>query len=148
VELDGVLTREQMAKMVSNYMINVMWVTWTKYNEKECSKFIDLWNMSREMKSYAIVSCQLWLMWQDSKWWFLKKFNPKAEVTRWQFGTILSRMLRWNKYNRDWWDRYKSHLNMLKNAEIMTNISDPDVKELRWRVMVMMKRANEKYERK
>ena len=140
--LDWEITRQQMAKMVSNYMIKVIWKTWTVYTVNECDNFDDLNNMSDEMKWYAIVSCQLWLMWQDGKWWILWSFYPNAKVTRAQFGTVLSRMLRWDKYNQAWLEWYKLHLEALKEDGVMTKIDNPYRKELRWRVMLMMDRAS------
>lgn len=48
---------------------------------------------SEEMQEYAILSCQLGLMGQN-----ITKFRPNDIVTRAEFGTILSRMLRGDKY--------------------------------------------------
>ena len=68
-------------------------------------------------------------------------FNPNDEVTRAQYGTILSRLLRWlDNAAEDGELYYTHHLAALKNAHIMTKIADPSMKELRGRVMVMLKR--------
>jgi hypothetical protein len=133
-----------MAKMISNYAINVMWKTWTIANASKCS-FSDLKSISVDLQPYANISCQLWLMWMDSKWWINKKFNPRWEVTRAQFATILSRLLRWDRYNKTWWDYYAQHLKALNEEWIINYIAwnPAERKELRWRAMIMLKRASE-----
>lgn len=131
-----------MAKMVSNYALNVMWITWTIPKASKCS-FSDLKSVTDELRPYANISCQLWLMWMDGKWWIKSKFNPHGEVTRAQFGAILSRLLRWDKYDKAGWSRYEDHLDALSRSWIMKNTENPQTKELRWRVMVMLKRAND-----
>jgi len=72
-------------------------------------------------------------------------FNPTAEVTRAQFGTVLSRSIRWDKYNTSIWNYYEKHLAALKKDNIMTKIENPLLKELRGRVMLMLMRVDEKY---
>lgn len=70
-------------------------------------------------------------------------FDPNAIVTRAQFGTILSRVIRGSQYNGGN-PYYSSHLLALKNENIMTKISNPTkVDEIRGYVMIMMKRAYE-----
>ena len=61
------------------------------------------------------------------------------EVDRSQFGTILSRLMRGNKYNGGA-PYYTKHLNALKAQGIMTKIEMPAQKEMRGRVMLMMQR--------
>jgi hypothetical protein len=57
-------------------------------------------------------------------------FDPNGEVTRAQFGTILSRLI-WGSTYDGGVKFYTNHLNALKIAGIMTNITDPSMKELR-----------------
>jgi len=51
-------------------------------------------NQSEEMKSYAQLACQLGLMGQG-----ITNFRPDDVVTRAEFGTVVSRMLRGNENN-------------------------------------------------
>jgi hypothetical protein len=53
-------------------------------------------------------------------------------------------MLRGNE-NNEWRNTYyEKHLAALKQAGIMTKIDTPSMKELRWRVMLMLMRVFEK----
>jgi hypothetical protein len=55
---------------------------------------------SEEMQMYAILACQLGLMWLKEDWTTPKKnFYPNKLVNRAQFGTILSRLLFGDTYN-------------------------------------------------
>ncbi|MEI8090756.1 MAG: S-layer homology domain-containing protein [bacterium] len=58
-------------------------------------------------------------------------FHPNDEVTRAQFGTMLSRLLYGNDNNGRPGKRYEAHLKALKSAGIMTKISKPMMLELR-----------------
>jgi hypothetical protein len=76
-------------------------------------------------------------MWQNIK---NNNFRPNYEVTRAEFATALSRMLyniedgKWNiKY-------YEPHITMLYDKGII-NKTNPNIKEKRWYVMVMLMRA-------
>ncbi len=131
------LTREEMAKMISKYAINILWKT--PDTSKSCY-FLDS-NINPDLVQSVIMSCQLWLMWQ-----WVSSFRPKDSVTRAEFWTVLSRLLYWNKY--EWWEKYyTNHLKALQNNWIMNNISNPNMKEIRWYVMIMMKRSSIKYEK-
>jgi hypothetical protein len=101
---------------------------------------------SLEMQYYAELACKLWLMWLQSNGTPNTVFNPKAIVTRAQFGTMLSRLLYGPKYNApaQWSDYYSPHLKALQKDGIMNNISMPRNFELRGYVMIMMQRINEK----
>ena len=125
------ITREEMAKMISNYAINILWKT--PDTTKTCL-FIDS-NINPGLVSFVTKSCQLWLMGQ-----WVTSFRPKDSVTRAEFWTVLSRALRWNK--NEWWSTYyENHLKALKSEWIMTKISTPMNKEVRGYVMLMMMRS-------
>jgi hypothetical protein len=62
----------------------------------------------------------------------VKTFTPNNEVNRAQFGTVLSRALRGDKYNgADAANYFIKHLEALNKTGIMKNISDPLNLELR-----------------
>lgn len=132
--MTGKLIRSHMAKMISNFAITIAWLT--PDTSLDCT-FNDIGNQSSEMKFYIKLSCQLGLMGQG-----ITNFDPKGEITRGQFGTIMSRLIRWTTYD-GWTPYYLAHLNALKAAGIMTQISNPSMKEIRWYVMIMMKRTYE-----
>ena len=72
----------------------------------------------------------------------IEKFRPYDVVTRAEFGTVLSRALRGEEYNGGT-PYYADHLEALKDAGVMTNISNPSAPEVRGYVMLMMQRADE-----
>jgi hypothetical protein len=126
------ITRAEMAKMMVNYSINILWKempTWVT------CKFNDIENINAELQKAVIQSCELWIMW---KW--ITSFRPNDWVTRAEFGTVLSRALRWSQ--NEWWTTYyQNHLKALKSEWIMNNISSPMDKEIRWYVMLMLMRS-------
>ena len=128
------LTRAELAKMISNFTTEVLW------KEIDSNKKCNFNDISEELDSkyfYWIThACQLWLMWQG-----INNFRPNDWVTRAEFWTILSRALWWSQ--NEWWTTYyQNHLKALKSEWIMTNISYPMNKELRWYVMIMLMRSS------
>ena len=128
------ITRIALSKMISNYAINVL--NKKPDTTKKC-EFTDISDkLNKQYDSWVTKACQLWLMWQ-----WITKFRPYDNVTRAEFGTILSRLLWWDEYN--WWNPYyKKHLNQLNIRWIMTSIKNAEnLMELRGNVMVMLKRS-------
>jgi len=136
--IEWTLLRSHMAKMMSNFAVNTLGIvpnTWAVCN------FADMSKESDEMKFYAKLACQLGLMWLAPDGTTVNTtFNPNETVTRAQFGTVLSRLIRGTKNNGgDVY--YTKHLQALKDVAIMKNIEDPDQKEIRWYVMLMLQRV-------
>lgn len=125
------ITREEMAKMITNYAINILWKS--PDTTKSCL-FLDS-NINPELVQFVTESCQLWLMGQ-----WITSFKPKDYVTRAEFWTILSRVLWWDKYE-GWVIYYEKHLKALQNEWIMKKIDTPMDKEIRWYVMLMLMRS-------
>ena len=131
-KINSWLTRIAMAKMLSNYAINILWKKpdtskWTKnFNDVTTKQNADYDNA-------VTLSYQLWIMWQ-----WTNNFRPNDEVTRAEFATALSRML----YSTpDWNDKYyTTHLTKLKQEWIISN-DNPKIKEKRWYVMLMLMRT-------
>ena len=128
------LTRIAMAKMLSQYAINVLWKT---PNTSKVANFGDVpYSLDRQYSNGVTLAYQLGIMWV-----WMDNFRPNDTVTRAEFGTALSRMLYWLP---DWKDHYyTTHLNKLYKEWIITN-TDPKIKELRWYVMIMLMRAADK----
>lgn len=135
-DMEWVILRIDLAKMITNYAIRVSGKNIDA--NKSCS-FSDLQWLWLQTQQFAIQSCQLWLMWQNTN----NIFNPFGVVTRAEFGTILSRLLRWEKYNTFGTDRYNWHLQALKENAIMKYVETPSMKELRWYVMLMLMRVSQ-----
>ena len=129
--MNGPLTRIAMAKMLSNYAINILW---KKPANKVVPKFPDIDEKLNEDYGWAVdLAYQLWIMWI-----WIENFRPYDLVPRAEFATALSRMLYWTA---DWeWAYYETHLKQLKEKGIITN-DDPNLQEARWYVMIMLMRS-------
>jgi len=132
-DMYGQLKRSHMAKMMVNYAKEVKGMT--ADTSLACS-FTDVANQTEEMQGYIKEACQMGLMGQG-----ITAFNPNGIVTRAQFGTVLSRVL-YGDANNGGNPYYADHLAALKDAGIMTNISNPNAPEVRGYVMLMMQRAD------
>ena len=97
-QMNWKLTRIQMAKMLSQYAVNVLW------KEPDTSKTIKFNDVSdkrdADYDNWVTLAYQLWIMWQNMK---DNKFRPDDEVSRSELVTALSRLL----YNTSDWE-YKS----------------------------------------
>ena len=137
-EMDTELTRIQMAKMVSNYAINVLW------QEPDISKwtvqFKDVTDeMDKQYDNAVTKAYQLWIMWQNIN---NNKFRPNDEVTRAEFSATLSRLLyHTEEWKYKWtWKYYVPHVAKLYNEWIINKVN-PKMKEKRWYVMTMLMRT-------
>ena len=133
-KMEGSILRRDLAKMLSQYAVNVL-----KKDVKNTTNcvFLDV-PKDKDLLSYVNTVCQLWLMGKNTA----QLFNPGAIVTRAQFWTILSRLLRWSKFDGVGDARYQSHLIALKKQWIMNNIGTPTMNEKRWLVMLMLYRTS------
>ena len=130
------ITRIQMAKMLSNYAINILW------KKPDLSgwvmKFSDVTvKMDKQYDNGVSLAYMLGIMWQNIK---SNKFRPYDEVTRAEFATALSRMLYWTQ---DWtWKTkyYEPHMTRLYKEWIITKMNFK-MKEKRWYVMIMLMRS-------
>ena len=124
------LTRIAMAKMLSQYAINVLgkkplnnsWASFRDVSER----------LNDDYGNWVTLAYQLWIMWIG-----IDKFRPFDLVTRAEFATALSRLLYWISDGDPY---YSSHLAMLKNEWVLSN-DDPYLRELRGYVMLMLMRA-------
>lgn len=131
-DMEWNLNRIAMAKMLSQYAINVLGKT--PDTTKKC-EFKDVTSkMDKDYNDWVTLACQLGIMWMNM--W--DNFRPNDTVVRAEFGTALSRMI----YGiSDWKDQYYStHLAKLKAKKVITN-DNPSLQELRWYVMLMLMRS-------
>ena len=140
--LKDFLTRAEMAKMVSVFATKELWMK--PNTSKDCSNFANsISHYNQEMKDYMVMSCQLELMWIHTvDYKAIPDFMPSKRVSRAEFGTVLSRVLWWNKYEWTNSNYYINHLNALKENNIITNIN-PNITEYRAWVFLMLYRAVE-----
>ena len=123
-----------MAKMLSNYAINVLW---QEPKNVIVPQFTDVSDaLDADYANWVSLAYQLWIMGQNLP---NNQFRPNDYVTRWEFATALSRMI----YNTpDWVDTYYTpHLEKLKSIWVITN-TNPKLVELRWYVMIMLMRTS------
>lgn len=142
--MNGPLIRIAMAKMISNFAINILWLQ--PDTSKNCW-FLDVSDsLDAQYDYWATQACQLWLMWIWNNWKKSDFFNPYTTVTRAQFATAFSRAL--SKANGDIVQEktpyYKWHLEYLNRKWIINSVTSPshDSFERRWNVMIMMYRAS------
>ena len=132
-DMYGPLTRIAMAKMLSQYAINVLGQK--PDTDKVVPNFPDVdAQLDADYNNGVTLAYQLWIMWIG-----IQEFRPFAEVTRAEFGTALSRML-FGTADGEWNEWYKTHLDKLMLEKIITN-DDPNLKELRGYVMIMLMRS-------
>ena len=135
-DMNGKLTRIAMAKMLSQYAINVLWKTPDTSNTKKFDDVSD--KRDADYDNGVILAYQLWIMWQN----MANNFRPDDEVTRAEFATALSRML-YNTSDGEYKSTaqyYVNHMKKLKEEWIITK-DDPKMKELRGYVMIMLMRS-------
>lgn len=123
---DGVI-RSELAKMISNYAINILGKT--PNTTIDCS-FNDMSGQPKDLQQAAITACQLGLMGLDADGKPAASFNPKQTVTRAIFGTAFSRLLYGDMHNNTGSNWYDAHLAALFTDGIIKNIT-PSLQELR-----------------
>lgn len=137
-DLEGKLLRRHMAKMISVFAMEVF--NLKPDRSKKCN-FPDIGDQSQELKDFIKLSCQLGIMGYKADGISKRaKFEPNKQVTRGQFITILSRLLRGNKNDNNdpvWY--YKKHLWALKNERILDAfITNARASELRGLALIML----------
>ena len=144
---EWLVTRWHLAKMVVNYMVNVLWrkvpydVT---YNCVYRGDNESSWE-SDEIRDYATKACAFGVMWINME---NNEFLPNNIVTRAEFWTVMSRVLWWDKYDvidTDSKMYYEDHLQALKRDDILTQINDPEARwEIRKWVWLVFRRITKK----
>ena len=135
--LDQPLTRAELAKMMSVYV--------TKVLGKQpiltgVAQYPDVDSKMGDLADYIQLAYQLQIMGIHHDGTALSHFEPNKFVTRAEFATVFSRVLYGAKYNQDGKDWANGHLNALKEAGILKNIT-PNMLELRGRVLLMLQRS-------
>jgi len=132
-DMYGPLTRIAMAKMLSQYAINVLGKT--PDTSKVVPNFPDVdAQLDADYNNWVTLAYQLGIMWIG-----IEEFRPFDLVTRAEFGTALSRML-YGTADGEGNEWYSTHLEKLMNEKIITN-DNPQLKELRGYVMIMLMRS-------
>jgi len=129
--MEGNITRSELAKMISVFAIKVLKKQPDYQNN---CVFDDSIEESEEVQFYITTSCQLGLMGM-----YMTDFEPNTQVTRAQVTTVLSRAL-YGTLHDQWEPYYTNHLHALKIADIISD-TNPDIQELRSSVLLMLYRT-------
>ena len=135
------LNRAEMAKLVSNFALNVLSKMSDEDKQKICSEYSDLWNVDENMKYFIVSSCKLNYMWYQSNWIdLLDKFRPDNYLTLAEASVIISRMLWWNTYSL--WEElwYVWHLRAVYENALLDDITSPDRDITREEAFIMLYR--------
>lgn len=136
-DMEGSLTRIAMAKMLSKYAVNILWM---KPDETRNNKFRDVTDeLDMDYDNWVKLAYQLGIMWINMK---DNKFRPYDLVSRWEFVTALSRMV-YHTSDGEYESTaryYTNHIATLEEKWIISNVK-PDMQELRWYVMIMLMRS-------
>ena len=140
--LDEPLTRAELAKMMVVYIQKVL--------EKDPIvtgdvTYPDVDESLGDLYGYIKLAYQYQIMGINADGTPIKFFNPNGLVTRWEYATVFSRVLFWDKFNKAGEDFYTKHLEALKAAWILTN-TIPTIQEMRGWVMLMMYRSSQNSE--
>jgi len=139
--LTSQVTRAEMAKMITVFAEDVLGLV-PNTSDTACAEFTDVSSAQGDLEAYITSACQLGLMGRNNDGTVATKFNPAGNLTRAQYGTLLSRAL-YGDVNNGGNPRYANHLQALNDDGIMTNISNPNVLELRRWVMKTLQTADE-----
>ena len=135
--LDQPLTRAELAKMMSVYVTKVLG---KQPVLTEVAQYPDVDSKMGDLADYIQLAYQLQIMGIHHDGTSLPYFEPNKFVTRAEFATVFSRVLYGAKYNQDGEGWANGHLNALKEAGILKNIT-PNMLELRGRVLLMLQRS-------
>lgn len=131
------LTRAELAKMLSVYSEELLWRTRIK---NESVTYPDVSDKLGDLAYYIQEWYKLQIMGIHADGSALSKFLPNSSVTRWEFGTVFSRVLHGNKYNIGNSHYYEKHLEVLKDEWILTN-TNPKLIEKRGWILLMLYRS-------
>lgn len=135
--LDQPLTRAELAKMMSVYVTKVLGKQPVLTG---VAQYSDVDSKMGDLADYIQLAYQLQIMGIHHDGTALPYFEPNKFVTRAEFATVFSRVLYGAKYNQDGEGWANGHLNALKEAGILKNIT-PNMLELRGRVLLMLQRS-------
>ena len=131
------ITRAELAKMMSVYVTKVLGKQLVLTG---VAQYPDVDLKMGDLADYIQLAYQLQIMGIHHDGTALTYFEPNKFVTRAEFATVFSRVLYGAKYNQDGKDWANGHLNALKEAGILKNIT-PNMLELRGRVLLMLQRS-------
>ena len=135
--LDQPLTRAELAKIMSVYAMK-------EYHLKPlitgAVNYKDVNADLGDLADYIQLAYQLQIMGINADGTPIQAFEPHKLVSRAEFATVLSRVIRGNKHNISGDYRYSAHLQALKKYKIITSDVPANRWELRGRALLMLHR--------
>ncbi len=135
--LDQPLTRAELAKIMSVYAMK-------EYHLKPLRagavNYKDVNADLGDLADYIQLAYQLQIMGINADGTPIQAFEPHKLVSRAEFATVLSRVIRGNKHNISGDYRYSAHLQALKKYKIITSDVPANRWELRGRALLMLHR--------
>ncbi len=136
--LNWVVTRQALSKMVINYIENVAGVPW---DVSDLCSFTDENKITNDLKYHTKKICAYKIMWNNRS-----EFKPTQWTNKAQAWTVLSRLIWGDMHNSSGKWYYVYHVNALQDAGIMDDISNvTNTSAKRWDVLIMLKRINDKF---
>lgn len=136
--LNWVVTRQALSKMVINYIENVAGVPW---DVSDLCSFTDENKITNDLKYHTKKICAYKIMWNNRS-----EFKPTQWTNKAQAWTVLSRLIWGDIHNSSGKWYYVYHVNALQDAGIMDDISNvTNTSAKRWDVLIMLKRINDKF---
>ena len=138
-KLNTKITRAELAKMMVVFMSSVLnkepiIQDRANYSDVDPEK---LWDLAW----YIQLAYQYQIMGINADWSPIEDFNPNKPISRWEFATVLSRILYGNTYNQNWVKFYEKHIKALNDAQILSD-TNPNLTEWRWWIMTMLYRSS------
>ena len=137
-KLNTKITRAELAKMM------VVFMSWTLEKDPIITGSTVYKDVNKEklwdLVDYVQLAYQYQIMWINADGTPMENFNPNKPVSRWEFATVLSRVLYGDTYNQNWAGYYEKHIEALNKANILSD-KNPDLTEWRWWIITMLYRT-------
>jgi uncharacterized repeat protein (TIGR02543 family) len=142
--LYGILTRGELAVLISNFMRNILNKPYTFDPACKGSLYADYTSWPSNQSDYIEQACSLGVMGRrNADGAILEAFRASDPVTRAEFATVLSRVLYGDQYNGDdGGKRYAKHLQVMNDNGYINDISNPFMNEIRWFALIIMYRIS------
>ena len=138
-KLNNSITREQLAKMMVQFMSKVLDKKPIKTDTPDYED-VKVETRGQEMYDFVTLAYQYQIMGIDANGNALKKFKPTGTVSRAEFATVLSRVLFGSAYNQNSGNYRELHIQALNKVGILTN-TNPTITELRGWILLMLYRS-------
>lgn len=136
-------TRAQLAKMMVQFSTNVLWKTADSTRTEICSTYADVDSSLGDLADFISLACEAKIMGlQVDEETPLVNFNPNAFVSRWEFLTVLGRLIFNNKY-KNMEPYYAWYMDAFFTAGII-KVNDPTLLDIRAHIWIILQRTHDR----